>query len=43
MTTTQAKAHSVTFYEHSYRIQSATAFNDKTAINFVNNIPPLGS
>jgi len=42
MTTTQAKDHSITFYEHSYRIQSATAFNDKTAIIFVNNSLPLG-
>ena len=38
MTTTQA-----TFYQHSYRIQSAAAFNDKNSIIFVNNIPPLGS
>jgi len=41
-TTTQDKARSVTFYQHSYKIQSATAFNDKTAIIFVNNIQPLG-
>jgi hypothetical protein len=43
MTTTQAKARSVTFCQHSYRIQSDTAFNDKTAIIFVKNIAPLGS